>query len=195
MAPRNGSPATLLAAQSDRTSKARLAAAISMVILIVGAIFWSRRTPSTDADASTALRKRVKENVNVVFVTLDTLRADRLPAYGFKGVETPNLDAFANEGLVFESVTTTVPLTLPAHSTLMTGRLPSAHGVRDNGGYFLGEGEETLAEKFKAAGYETGAFVAAWVLASKWGIGQGFDTYSDAFDLSKYKTISLGTVQ
>jgi arylsulfatase A-like enzyme/Tfp pilus assembly protein PilF len=169
---------------------------VALLVLGLSGAYWRLRAPATDEGASEALRERGRKTpVNVVFVTLDTLRADRLPAYGFKGVETPNLDAFASEGVVFDHVTTTVPLTLPAHSTLMTGRLPSQHGVRDNGGYFLGEEEETLAEKFKTAGYETGAFVAAWVLAAKWGIGQGFDTYSDAFDLSKYKTLSLGTVQ
>lgn len=182
----------------NRVSRIRVAVPLALGLLAagLGGAYWIMRPPATDEGASKALRDRGKKTpVNVVFVTLDTLRADRLPAYGFKGVDTPNLDAFASEGVVFDHVTTTVPLTLPAHSTLMTGRLPSRHGVRDNGGYFLGEEEETLAEKFKNAGYETGAFVAAWVLAAKWGIGQGFDTYSDAFDLSKYKTLSLGTVQ
>lgn len=182
----------------DRPSPIRAGIAVGLALL-AGALvagYLYLRAPETSEGAAAALRERGREKVvNVVFVTLDTLRADRLPAYGYQGVETPNLDAFAKEGMVFEHVTATVPLTLPAHSSLMTGRLPGQHGVRDNGGYFLGEEEETLAEKFKTAGYETGAFVAAWVLAAKWGIGQGFDTYSDAFDLSKYKTLSLGTVQ
>ncbi len=190
------SPAKGTPAAKPPSRIAPLWGVVAMVTLAVAAAFYWSGPPATDEGAALMLRERGgKAPVNVVFVTLDTLRADRLPAYGFSGVETPNIDAFASEGLVFESVTSTVPLTLPAHSSLMTGRLPGSHGVRDNGGYFLGEDEETLAERFKAAGYETGAFVAAWVLAAKWGIGQGFETYSDDFDLSKYKTLSLGSVQ
>ena len=73
--------------------------------------------------------------------------------------------------------------------------MPPHHGVRDNGGFFLDEAKVTLAERLKDAGFATGAFVAAWVLESKWGLAQGFDEYSDTFDLSKYKVVSLGTVQ
>jgi len=133
--------------------------------------------------------------LNLVVVTLDTLRADRLGCYGFKGVETPNIDAVAREGVLFESATATVPLTFPAHSSIFTGLLPPHHGVRDNGGFFLEDKETTLAERLKAVGYATGAFIGAWVLESRWGLAQGFDEYSDKFDLSQYKVLSLGTVQ
>ena len=131
----------------------------------------------------------------MVVVTLDTLRADRLGCYGFKGAETPNIDTLAREGVLFEAATATVPLTFPAHSTIFTGLLPPHHGVRDNGGFFLEDKETTLAERLKAAGYATGAFIGAWVLESRWGLAQGFDEYSDKFDLSQYKVLSLGTVQ
>ena len=133
--------------------------------------------------------------LNLLVITLDTTRADRLGAYGYQNAGTPNLDALARDGVLFEHASTSAPLTLPAHSTLFTGRFPPAHGVRDNGGYFLSDSEETLAEMLKGRGYATGGFIAAYVLDSKWGISQGFDTYFDDFDLSKYKVFSMGAIQ
>jgi arylsulfatase A-like enzyme/Tfp pilus assembly protein PilF len=137
----------------------------------------------------------VPSDLNVVVVTLDTLRADRLGCYGFRGVETPNIDAVASEGVLFEQATSTAPMTLPSHASIFTGLIPPHHGVRDNGGFFVEETATTLAERLKDAGWTTGAFVGAWVLDSKWGLGQGFDHYSDRFDLSKYRVVNLGTVQ
>jgi arylsulfatase A-like enzyme/Tfp pilus assembly protein PilF len=133
--------------------------------------------------------------LNLVVITLDTTRADRLGAYGYPRAGTPNLDALGQDGVVFDHASTAAPLTLPAHSTLFTGRFPPEHGVRDNGGYFLNDSERTLAEVLKARGYATGGFIAAYVLDSKWGIAQGFDTYVDDFDLSKYKVMSMGAIQ
>ena len=100
-----------------------------------------------------------------------------------RGVATPHLDALAREGVVFDHATATVPLTFPSHSSIFTGLIPPHHGVRDNGGFFLDDAQETLAERLKAAGYATGAFVGAWVLESRWGLAQGFDDYSDRFEL------------
>jgi arylsulfatase A-like enzyme/tetratricopeptide (TPR) repeat protein len=153
--------------------------------------------PRNDAEArrTLAARRPAPADVNVVVVTLDTLRADRLGCYGFRGVETPHIDGVAAEGVLFEQATATVPLTLPSHASIFTGLIPPNHGVRDNGGFFVEEGLTTLAERMKDGGWTTGAFVGAWVLDSKWGIGQGFDHYSDRFDLSKYKVVNLGTVQ
>jgi choline-sulfatase len=133
--------------------------------------------------------------LNIVLVTADTLRADRLPAYGYKRLSTPNLDRMAKEGVLFENAHTAVPLTLPSHSSIFTGTYPMYHGVRDNGGYYLGDEQVTLAETLKAAGYHTGGFVAAFVLDSRWGLSQGFDRYFDDFELSKYERIGLDTVQ
>ena len=135
------------------------------------------------------------QGLNLVVVTLDTTRADRLGAYGYKQAGTPNVDALAQDGVLFEHASTAAPITLPAHSSLFTGRFPPQHGVRDNGGYFLNDSEQTLAETLKARGYATGGFIAAYVLDSKWGINQGFDTYFDDFDLSKYKVFSMGMIQ
>ncbi len=133
--------------------------------------------------------------LNVVLVTADTLRADRLPGYGYEKVETPNLDRMAASGALFEQATTVVPLTLPAHSSMFTGTFPMHHGVRDNGGYYLGQDQVTLAETLKENGYQTGGFVAAFVLDSRWGLNQGFDKYYDEFDLNKYENVGLDTVQ
>ena len=160
-------------------------------------IWYSRRPPRSEAEARAAVARLRPDpsGLNLVFVTLDTTRADRLGCYGFKGFETPNIDGLARDGVVFEHATATVPLTFPSHSSIFTGLVPPHHGVRDNGGFFLDDARVTLAERLHDAGFATGAFVGAWVLERKWGLAQGFDEYSDEFDLSRYKVISLGTVQ
>jgi len=171
--------------------------AIAVIAAVALGLWFRNRPPRTDADARARIARLrpAGQELNLVVVTLDTTRADRLGCYGFAGVETPYIDALAREGIVFDHATSTVPLTFPSHSSLFTGLVPPHHGVRDNGGFFLDEAKTTLAERLKQAGFATGAFVAAWVLESKWGLAQGFDTYSDKFDLSKYKVVSLGTVQ
>jgi arylsulfatase A-like enzyme/Tfp pilus assembly protein PilF len=169
-----------------------------MLALATGVVLVLRSgPPRTDADARRALaaRRPAPVDLNVVVVTLDTLRADRLGCYGFRGTPTPNIDAVAAEGVVFEQATSTAPMTLPSHASIFTGLIPPKHGVRDNGGFFVEEKTTTLAERLKGGGYATAAFVGAWVLDSRWGLGQGFDHYSDHFDLSKYKVVNLGTVQ
>ena len=123
---------------------------------------------------------------NVLIVTLDTLRADRVGAYGYAAARTPRLDALAARGLRFSRAATVTPLTLPAHSSLFTGTFPARHGVRDNGGYYLGDDHSTLAEVLKERGFRTGGFVSAFVLDSRWGLHQGFDRYHDDFDLSRF---------
>jgi len=134
-------------------------------------------------------------DLNIVLITLDTTRADRLGAYGFPETVTPELDRLAREGVLFERAVTAAPLTLPAHSSLFTAKYPPHHGVRDNGGFFLDARETTLAQRLKAHGFRTGGFVGAYVLDRSWGISQGFDTYFDDFDLSKYESPSLGEVE
>jgi arylsulfatase A-like enzyme/tetratricopeptide (TPR) repeat protein len=172
---------------------------LGTVLAVAGlAWMWARsRPPRTDAEARArfAARQPRGQDLNVVVVTLDTTRADRLGCYGFGGVATPSIDAVAAEGVLFEQATSTVPLTLPSHSSIFTGLIPPHHGVRDNGGFFLEASKTTLAERLKEGGWATGAFVGAWVLDSRWGLDQGFDVYSDKFDLSKYKVVNLGTVQ
>jgi arylsulfatase A-like enzyme/Tfp pilus assembly protein PilF len=176
----------------------RLALSIALLAGAGSAAVWFlARPPRTEAAARQRLtaRRPAPEDLNLVVVTIDTLRADRLGCYGFGRIQTPTIDDIAREGVLFEQATSTVPLTFPSHASIFTGRIPPHHGVRDNGGFFLGDEQTTLAERLKQAGFATGAFVGAWVLESKWGLAQGFDTYSDRFDLSKYRVISLGTVQ
>lgn len=119
------------------------------------------------------------DGFNLLFVTLDTTRADHLGCYGRDEARTPTLDALAGSGVRFERAHTSVPLTLPSHSSMMTGRYPKEHGVRDNGRKSLSKALPTLAEAFSQHGYNTGAFVASFVLASRFGVNRGFDTYLD----------------
>ena len=134
--------------------------------------------------------------LNVILVTIDTLRADRLSSYGSEQVSTPHVDRFAREGVRFSNAATTVPFTLPAHSSIMTGTYPPFHGVRENVGYSLDETLPTLAEELSAAGWATGGFVSAFVLDSRWGIGRGFDHYRDDFQLDPTKpSVNVGQVQ
>jgi choline-sulfatase len=116
----------------------------------------------------------------LVIVSIDTLRADHLPAYGYGAGATPNLDRFRRDAILFENAVTHVPLTLPAHVSLFTGRLPFEHGVRDNLGYRLDTAAHpTLAARLRSRGYASGGFVSAQVLRADTGIGHGFDVYDD----------------
>jgi len=135
------------------------------------------------------------DQMNIILFTIDTLRADHLECYGYDKVKSPQINRLANEGILFEHNIVQAPLTLPSHSSILTGTYPLHHGIRDNGGFYLDENHLTLAESLKNKGYATGAFVAAFVLDSRWGLDQGFDYYYDNFDLTKYKTVSLDSVQ
>jgi arylsulfatase A-like enzyme/Flp pilus assembly protein TadD len=118
---------------------------------------------------------------DVVLITLDTTRADRLGCYGDPLARTPNLDALALDSVLFREATTPVPLTLPAHASLLSGWYPTRHGIRDNGGFRVGPTVPLLSEKLDAEGWHTGAFVASYVLDGSWGLDRGFDRYFDDF--------------
>jgi arylsulfatase A-like enzyme/Flp pilus assembly protein TadD len=130
----------------------------------------------------------------VVLISIDTLRADHLPAYGYKEVRTPAIDAFRKDAVLFENAYSHVPLTLPSHSTLFTGLLPPQDGVRDNVGYTLSPTHETMAELLKKNGYATGAAISAVVLDRSTGINSGFDAYDDDIEV-KVEGASLAQVQ
>ena len=117
---------------------------------------------------------------NLLLITLDTMRADRLPVYGFQGVETPALDRIAADGLVFEEAYAAVPLTLPSHASILTGLYPPRLGVRDNASPPLSDQFTTLAEALQKHGLRTAAFVASGVLSPGRGLAQGFEHYSDS---------------
>jgi choline-sulfatase len=116
---------------------------------------------------------------NVLVITIDTTRADRLGCYGFGLAHTPAIDRLAREGVRCLNVASSAPITLPAHCSIMTGLYPPAHGVRDNGNYALGPEAVTLAERLQTSGYRTGAFVSAAVLTRRYGLDQGFEVYDD----------------
>lgn len=120
--------------------------------------------------------------VNVLLVTLDTVRADRLGCYGYAEAETPWLDRLAQEGIRFEQASAQVPLTLPSHASLLSGLLPPHHGLRNNGAGAFPEGTATLATMLSGAGYRTGAFLGAFVLDRRFGLGRGFQTYDDEIE-------------
>jgi len=120
--------------------------------------------------------------MNVLIVTIDTLRADRLGCYGHTGARTPTIDALAGRGLLFEQATTVSPITLPSHASIFTGLSVPNHGVRHNGLFRLDPDRTTLAERFSAAGYDTAAFISAFVLDRRYGLDQGFADYDDRFE-------------
>lgn len=115
---------------------------------------------------------------HVVLVTIDTLRADAVGAYGAKGTDTPTLDGIARDGVRFDRAWATAPITLPSHASLLTGRYPPGHGARHNG-MAPGDALPTLATAFKAAGFDTAAFVSAFPLDRRFGLARGFDVYDD----------------
>ena len=116
---------------------------------------------------------------NLLLVTFDTTRADHLGCYGNATIQTPNLDRLAREGIRFTRAYATIPLTLPSHTTIMTGRYPLAHGVRDNGLFQVAPQQLTLAELLRDQGYRTGAAVGGFPLVARYGLDQGFDFYDD----------------
>jgi arylsulfatase A-like enzyme len=118
---------------------------------------------------------------DVVLITVDTLRADRVGATGGPAGVTPAIDELARGGAVFLDATAHVPLTLPSHASILTGRYPVAHGVHDNNGFTLGADVPTLATLLHGAGYHTAAFVSSFVLRGATGLSRGFDRYDDRF--------------
>lgn len=149
---------------------------ISLLLVIallagLGAFFWfynSRDFPKAEIQ-------------NVLLISIDTCRADHLSCYGYKEITTPIIDSIAAEGILFENVVASCPMTLPSHSSMLTGTIPVYHGVHNNIGYQLGQSNITLAEILKDAGFTTGAAVSALVLDSQFGIDQGFENFDDRF--------------
>jgi arylsulfatase A-like enzyme/Tfp pilus assembly protein PilF len=121
----------------------------------------------------------------VVLISIDTLRADHLACYGAERARTPALDRIAAQGVRFDQAISPAPLTLPSHSTIMTGLNPPQHGVRDNSAFRLADDIPTLAESFREAGFATAAFVAALVLDRRHGLDRGFETYGDHLGVRK----------
>jgi arylsulfatase A-like enzyme/Flp pilus assembly protein TadD len=151
----------------------RTLAAVVIAALVVAAFaLWLRNRPAPVPQFVTA------PDQNVLLITIDTLRADALASYGGSAA-TPNLDRLAAGGIRFTFAHAHAVVTLPSHASIMTGRYPYEHGVRDNAGFRLGSEAETLAELAKRSGFATGAFVGAFPLDRQFGLAQGFDVYDD----------------
>jgi len=158
------------------------------LVLIAAAIFvWLFFTQGQRAKA-----RRVARNpdANVLLITLDTTRPDRLGAYGYSRAVTPEFDRLARAGVLFQNAYAPVPLTLPSHASILTGTYPLYHGVRNNGKYLLLPQAVTLTEILKSSGYATAAFVSSFILDSRFGLDQGFDYYGDLMeDAAKVKNL------
>ncbi len=146
---------------------------ITIVVLATGAASWLLRTPDFSL-------KRNPDR-NVLLVTIDTLRADAVGAYGGRAL-TPNLDRLAARGARFEFAHAHAVVTLPSHASILTGRYPYQHGIRDNSGYRLGGKAPTIATLLRAQGFATGAFIGGFPLDRRFGLNAGFGTYDDRLD-------------
>lgn len=133
-------------------------------------------------------------NGPIVVISIDTLRADHLPAYGYHKVKTPAIDALAADGVLFERAYSHVPETLPAHVSILSGRLPFDTGVSDASGSVVRKGEHMLAQLLRDRGYATGGVVSASLLRKETGIGQGFDFFDDEMPPAS-PDMSIGQIQ
>lgn len=166
--------------------KMKKSAVILAVVVVTALGVWGARrwTPGTLSAADGP----------VILLSIDTLRADRLPIYGYQKVRTPNIDAFAAQSIVFERAYSHAPQTLPAHASILSGQLPFEHGVRDNIGFTLKPGRWSIQKALRERGWPTAGFVSAYVLRAQTGISQDFDTYDSELPASSGE-MSIGQVQ
>jgi arylsulfatase A-like enzyme/Tfp pilus assembly protein PilF len=169
-----GSPPAPPAASAGSRARVAIVGAALVAILALGA-WWGLRSPAFAID--------VNADRNVLLVTIDTLRADALGSYGGRAV-TPNLDRLAAHGARFTFAHAHAVVTLPSHASILTGRYPYEHGIRDNTGYRLPPTQATAATRLKAQGFATGAFIGGFPLDRRFGLGVGFDLYDDRLDSS-----------
>jgi arylsulfatase A-like enzyme/Flp pilus assembly protein TadD len=166
----------------DYTFWVKKAAAIVALAIAAWALWRTRADSPSPADSP------------IILISIDTLRADRLPAYGYAKVRTPNIDAFAAQSVLFERAYSHAPQTLPAHASILSGTLPFEHGVRDNVGFTLKPGTWSLPGALRDRGWPTAGFVSAYVLRAQTGIGQGFETYDSELPAASGE-LSVGLVQ
>lgn len=157
----------------------RRAFASGVCTLTVAALVSCKSTPRHNV-AATALKP-----MNVVLITLDTVRADHLHCYGNKKIKTPNIDALAASGVLFEKAVAQTPLTQPSHASMFTGENPNVHNVRDTGGFALQPSSVTMATILQRHGWDTAGFISASVLTRMFGFNQGFATYDDQLEHRK----------
>jgi arylsulfatase A-like enzyme/Flp pilus assembly protein TadD len=156
---------------------------LACALVAAGAVASCARVSEQRLGQAGALR-----GANVLLVTIDTLRKDRVGAFGNRDGLTPNLDRLATRGVRYTSAFSHTPMTLPAHTSLLTGLWPFHHGVRNNTGFRLNDRIPTLATRLKGAGYRTGAFLGAFVLDGRFGLGRGFDEYDDRFPADDHRS-------
>lgn len=155
---------------------------IAVVAIAVGLFAWESFKPANDDPTTPVTLADVVQHgsaagFNLLLISLDTTRPDHLGCYGYAQARTPTIDSLLDHGVRFDDAVTSAPLTLPSHATILTGRYPPAIGVRDNGSYRLADQHVTLAEILKDHGYDTAAFVSAFVLDRRFGLDQGFEDY------------------
>lgn len=179
--PREGSKPTPAAPTSQARPARRwlFSGVVALLLLSVGAAMVYRIT-GVRAGYPQSLATGSATGFDVVIVTMDTTRADRIGCYGYAHAVTPTLDQWASEGVRFAAAVSPAPMTLPSHTSLFTGLEPYHHGVRSNGEFRLEPRFETLAARLSQAGYQTAAFVSAFVLDARFGLARGFDHYDDA---------------
>src|SRR5262245_43942847 len=148
--------------------------AVLVALAMSARLLWRRA-------AAPPVRAGACAGCNVLLITIDTLRADRVGAFGGPADLTPNIDRLASAGLRLTRAHSAAPLTLPSHTSILTGVSPPVHGVRANGLFRLGPGLPTLAAILESHGYRTGAFVGAFVLDARFGLNRGFDVYDDRY--------------
>jgi len=137
--------------------------------------------------------KKEETKHNILLITIDTLRADRLSCYGSKYPKTPNIDKLAERGMLFSKAFANTSTTLPSHANILLGTTPNHHGVHENLNFIVSEELLTLAEHLRNNGYATGAFVGAYPLDSRFGLSQGFDIYDDKY--SRIHSVNLASLE
>ena len=145
-----------------------------LLVLLAGAGIWF-----------VVQKRSVPAIGHVVLISLDTCRADHLSCYGYARPTTPNIDALAKKGYLFSNTITPIPLTLPAHTSMLTGTIPPHHGKHENKDPYFDPSHVTLAQLLKTKGYITGGFVGSQIMNGSFGLSRGFDTYDDRFDQSE----------
>lgn len=158
-------------------------------VVVMAVIFVLFKTSPSGQGAFSSITKN--SDLNVLLITLDTTRADRLGSYGYSKAKTPHLDFLAQNGVRFANAYCQVPLTLPSHCSILTGTYPTYHNVHNNGTYSLGPDQVTLAEVLQSKNFQTAAFLASFSVDSRFGLDQGFDLYDDNFqEGSPFKAVN-----
>ena len=154
---------------------------VASLSLLLGSLACGSEAPPVTVPTAQSVSREGLARPDVLLVTIDTLRADRVGAYGDPLADTPALDSLAKEGVLFREAHAVTPLTLPSHASILSGRYPVHHGLRDNGGFRLDPDVPLISERLLESGYATAGFPSAYVLDGAWGLSRGFSLYRDPF--------------